>query len=508
MLGVGRLGPRLDPSAGAMGPGEGPAAGVVSRVTGPQRGTLDGRSDGRSDEAERDAWAILASVRGLGPVTFAALIDRFGSARAVTRAASGARGGRVLLEILGDVRHRGGAIGAAPDDRDDNAGRVGRPLVSDELADRIAEAVGRGDAYLDGLRRLGLVLLTIADPTYPARLRAIEMPPPILFVLGDPAALSTSRAVAVVGTRRPSDAGRRVAGRIAGAIARAGAAVVSGLAVGIDGVAHAGAVAEHGRTVAVLGGGHARIYPHAHLRLAEAIVADGGAVISELAPDVPPSRGTFPRRNRLISGLADATVVVEAAARSGALITASWALEQGRGCFLVPGAIDAATSAGCLAFLREWAGEARIVAGIPELIEDLGLVDAPGAAIAADDVAAVGEATTAGQRAVGSTAAQAGVPAVLAELGDVERLVARALVDGRASVDDLAATTSLPVATLLGALTMLEMRGLATGAYGRYLPAGRLATLPLAKGERRRSVGAAGSGARAGFARASGRVLP
>ena len=105
------------------------------------------------------------------------------------------------------------------------------------------------------------------------------------------------------------------------------------------------------------------------------IVASGGAIVSELGPDIVPSKGTFPRRNRIISGLADATVVVEAPARSGALITASWALEQGRDCYLVPGPIDAPASAGCLAFLREFRDATRIVAGIPQLIDDLGLAD-------------------------------------------------------------------------------------------------------------------------------------
>ena len=160
-------------------------------------------------------------------------------------------------------------------------------------------------------------------------------------MLGDVRALGTAQAVAVVGTRRPTERGRLVAARIATALVGAGAAVVSGLAIGIDGAAHDAAVTAGGTTVAVIGGGHASIYPRAHAALAEAIVAGGGAVVSELAPDVASTRGTFPRRNRVISGLADATVVVEAPARSGALITASWALEQGRDCFLVPGPIDA-----------------------------------------------------------------------------------------------------------------------------------------------------------------------
>jgi DNA processing protein len=335
-----------------------------------------------------------------------------------------------------------------------------RPSIGHALIERVVAAAREREAFLARVGSLGLTALSLDDPAYPARLRAIEMPPPVLYVRGDVRALQCPRAVAVVGTRRPSDAGRRTASRIAGALARSGASVVSGLAVGIDGAAHAAALAEGGPTVAVLGGGHGRIYPRAHVRLAEAIASEGGAVVGELPPDVAPARGSFPRRNRLISGLADATVVVEAAARSGALITAGWALEQGRSCYVVPGAIDAPMSAGCLAFLREWPGEARIVAGVGELIEDLGLSAPPVVHAAGDGL---------GRRPV------------LAELGPAERAVAAALVDGRASVDDIVAETSLPVAAVLGTLTLLEMRGLAAGAYGRYIAVGRLATLPAAR---------------------------
>jgi DNA processing protein len=183
--------------------------------------------------------------------------------------------------------------------------------------------------------------------------------------------------------------------------------------------------------------------------LADAIVAGGGAVVSELAPDTASTRGTFPRRNRIISGLSDATVVVEAPARSGALITASWALEQGRDCFLVPGHVDARESAGCLAFLREFPEGARIVAGIPQLIDDLRLVPR----IAAAPLAA----------------------ATVSGLAAVPRQVAEALVAGLVTVDELVAVTRLPVATVLATLTILERQGLAVGVHGRYRVSGTLA---------------------------------
>jgi DNA processing protein len=155
-----------------------------------------------------------------------------------------------------------------------------------------------------------------------------------------------------------------------------------------------------------------------------------------------------------VSGLTDATVVVEAPARSGALITASWALEQGRECFLVPGSIDARASQGCLAFLREYPGGARIVSGIPQLLDDLDLVD--------HEVAA---AIVSAPDAEGA----------LLELGGTAARIGRELVGGRTTVDELVAVTGLPVATVLAGLTLLEGRGLATAAYGRYRPGGALA---------------------------------
>jgi DNA processing protein len=276
------------------------------------------------------------------------------------------------------------------------------------------------------------------------------MPPHVLYIRGSLGSLSRPRAVAVVGTRRASGPGRTTAGRIATALVAAEATVVSGLAYGIDGVAHEATIRAGGTTVAVIGGGHATLGPVAHQRLAEAILAAGGAVVSELAPDTQPSKGTFPRRNRIISGLADATVVVEAPASSGALITASWAVEQGRGCFLVPGPIDSHASAGCLAFLREFPLATHIVAGVPQLIADLGFTDP---APSRDRRLAL---------------------AALQDLGTTETAVASGLVDGLATIDELVARTDLPIATVLAALTMLERRGLAVGAYGRYRPHGSL----------------------------------
>lgn len=388
--------------------------------------------------AERDAWTVLTAAHGLGPVGFAVLLARYGSGQAILEAASGPSAVQRLMA----------ATGLHPDRPDQHPihASVARAIVS--VAERAEQIVAR-------VRSLGVRVVTVEEPAYPVRLASVAMPPHVLFVTGDPAALSRERAVAIVGTRRATTAGRTTAGRIATALVAADATVVSGLAFGIDGTAHEATVRAGGTTVAVIGGGHAAVAPRSHARLAAAIIAGGGAVVSELPPDVQPSHGTFPRRNRIISGLSDATVVVEAPARSGALITASWALEQGRPCYLVPGALDAPASAGCLAFLREWEPEAHIVAGIPQLIADLGLAR-----------------PTAGARdAVAAAATQS--------LGTVEGAVAAELMAGRVTVDELVATTDLPVATVLTALMLLERRGLAVGIHGRYRPAGPLLGEPV-----------------------------
>lgn len=382
---------------------------------------------------ERDAWTVLTSAHGLGPVGFAALLARFGTGRGILEVASGPSGVERLIQT--------------PSLRDD---RADHGPIHHAVAQAIVAGAQHAAATIARVRALGVRVVTIEEPAYPLRLASVEMPPHVLFVTGDPAALSRDRAVAIVGTRRATTAGRTTAGRIATALVAADAAVVSGLAFGIDGAAHEATVRAGGITVAVIGGGHAVVAPRAHARLAAAIIGAGGAIVSELPPDVQPSHGTFPRRNRIISGLSDATVVVEAPARSGALITASWALEQGRPCYLVPGSIDAPTSAGCLAFLRECEPEAHIVAGVPQLIADLGY---------AQPRAGLGDALAA-------AAAQS--------LGTVESSIAGELVAGRVTVDELVAATDLPVATVLTALVLLERRGLAVGIHGRYRPAGPL----------------------------------
>ena len=448
MLGIGRRGPlgRVDPAEVG---GERDAAGTGVGWGGQPGRWSEGRS-GRLDRAERDAWIVLSGVAGVGPVSFGRLVGAFGSAGAVLAAAR--RSGAVASLVAATVTPDGGSPSLAP-----------------SCAAGVVAAALDPAPWLVPVRRAGVDVVTLADETYPGRLRRVDLPPPVLFLHGEATALDRPRSVAIVGTRRPTTVGRETAARIADAVAGLGATIVSGLALGIDAAAHAAAVRAGTPTVAVIGGGHDRLYPAGHRWLARAIVEGGGVVLSEFSPDTVPTRGTFPRRNRIISGLADATVVVEAGARSGALTTAAWALEQGRGLHVVPGRLDDPAVAGCLAFLREAGPEARIVAGIPELLDDLGLAGGTLAARADGRGVVPGSAGAVGRGG-------ASLAAVLAMLGPAERTIAPR--DRRRPADRWTSwclATGGPAAMVLVALTSLEVRGLVLEAFGRYRAAGSLA---------------------------------
>ena len=195
--------------------------------------------------------------------------------------------------------------------------------------------------------------MTCADPRYPALLRQLADYPPLLYAEGDPALLAAPQ-VAIVGSRRCTPGGEQTAREFAAALAAAGLAVTSGLALGIDAAAHRGALDVGGATLAVLGSGIDRCYPPRNRALAASIV-EHGLVISEFPPGMPAARANFPRRNRIVSGLALATLVVEAAARSGSLISARLAGEQGREVFAVPGSIYNPMTRGCHRLIRDGA---------------------------------------------------------------------------------------------------------------------------------------------------------
>ncbi len=224
--------------------------------------------------------------------------------------------------------------GTAPDD------------LARELGDRAVEV-------LSSARHLGIDAIAWGDPRYPALLASIPDAPIVLWLKGNPALLSQP-SVAIVGSRAATPYGLEAASRLAGDLAAAGALVVSGLARGVDSTAHRAALDAGGDTAAVLGSGVDVIYPPEHRNLADEITRHG-AVLSELPPGTPPLAFHFPARNRLISGLSLAVVVVEAAERSGSLITASFALEQGRAVLAVPGNVLSGRHRGCHALIRDGA---------------------------------------------------------------------------------------------------------------------------------------------------------
>jgi DNA processing protein len=267
---------------------------------------------------------------------------------------------------------------------------------------------------------------------YPPLLAELYDPPARLYLRGGPPEQLERPAVAIVGARSCSAYGAQVARELARELAAAGVAVVSGLARGIDGEAHRGALAAGGLTVAVLGCGIDRDYPRSHAELARRI-AESGVIISEYAPGVEPAPWRFPARNRIIAGLSLATVIVEARTRSGALISADFALELGREVFAVPGEITSALSAGSNDLLRQ--GAAPLLSA-DDVLEALGIERAP--------------------------------PPASGPLSAAARVVRATLADGARDADGLSRTTGLPSAQLAATLVELELAGLVVCVDGVY----------------------------------------
>jgi len=234
-----------------------------------------------------------------------------------------------------------------------------------EIATRRRELGNGLEQELVGIERLGLKIITLVDEGYPKPLRSLPAPPPVLYLLGDYCERD-ELAIAIVGTRRCTPYGRMVAEQLAKGLGELGLTVVSGGALGIDTAAHRGALAVGGRTLAVLGSGFENVYPQENIKLMQEIAASSG-VLSEFPLNTEPERWNFPRRNRIISGLARGVVVIEAPERSGALITARLALEQGREVFALPGRITDETSRGTNRLLREGA---KLVENVEDILEE------------------------------------------------------------------------------------------------------------------------------------------
>lgn len=369
------------------------------------------------DDDELAAWFRLLHTPGLGRSGARAVLAECGSPEAALHA----------LELQPGRWIRAGGRGATQADEP----------PSGTLDERLARALAwRREAPQE--RRV----LTLGDPDYPAALLQTADPPLWLFVQGNVQALSR-RSVAIVGSRRPTPQGLDHARRFARELAEAGWAVVSGLAQGIDGAAHEGALGGGGLTVAVTGTGPDRVYPARHRPLAQRIAAQG-AVVTEFPPGTPPRAEHFPQRNRIIAGLSRGTLVVEAALASGSLISARLALEAGREVMAVPGSIDSPQSQGCHALIKQGA----------QLVESL------------DDIlAALGELTPASNPG----APAAGLPADSSPASDP---VLQALGHEPVSLDGLAARTGLEAAALQARLLDLEL-------------AGQVARLPGARFQRR-----------------------
>ena len=345
----------------------------------------------------------LSLVSGVGPIIRKRLIERFGSPAAV--------------------------LAARPSDLREVEG------VGPKVSERIVAAGEEIDAEaeIELCRQRGISILTESDPQYPRVLREIPDPPGLLFVRGAMKP-EDGLAIGIVGTRHATPYGLRQAERLAASLSRAGLTIISGLARGIDAAAHRGALSAGGRTLGILASGVLNIYPPEHDALA-AEVAEHGALVSEQPCHSAPLAGTFPQRNRLISGLSLGVIVIEAAERSGALITARHAYEQGRDVYAVPGNVESRASRGCHRLIRDGA---TLIDSADDVLEQLGpLVEAVGR----DDGRTVHH------------------PAELM-LNELERQVLDAIRCEATSIDDVIVRSGLPVQQVLSTISVLEMRHL------------------------------------------------
>ncbi|HEY0973278.1 MAG TPA: DNA-processing protein DprA [Solimonas sp.] len=360
-------------------------------------------------------WLRLLRTPGIGPATFHRLLSASGAAAALGDAAW-LRAAGLEASLL----------------------RAWREVSEAELQ--------RDLAWLSGAQRH---VLTLDDPRYPAQLREIPAPPPLLFVQGDPELLALPQ-IALVGARTATPQGLENAEAFAAELTRRGFVVTSGLALGIDGAAHRGALAADGYTVAVCATGLDRVYPARHKALAQEI-ATRGALVSEFPTGVQALAEHFPRRNRLISGLSMGVLVVEAAQQSGSLITARLALEQGREVLAIPGSIHNPMARGCHALIRQGA---KLVETVDDILVELGpLLGAHPA-----------------RRAAASASASAGAAPTPTPEAD-ERLagILRAMGDETLTLDELVSRSTYPVAAVQAALMMLELDGrIAPAPGGRY----------------------------------------
>lgn len=368
---------------------------------------------------EIEALLALKFARGMGPTLIGRALASLGSARQVCHASAGD-----LARIRGVGSRRAEAV------RRD----IDQVFRGDEV-----------DRELDRVEVAGAQLLAVTGGgEYPTLLRHIPDPPPLLYLKGTWGE-EDAIALAIIGARRCTQYGRSQADRFAGLAAETGFCVVSGGAYGVDVAAHEAALRHGGRTIAVLGSGLDRPYPLDHVRLFDRIADQGGAIVSELPMGAPPLADHFPRRNRIISGLSLGVLVIEAAARSGALLTARLAVEEhGREVMAVPGRLDVATSEGCHRMIRE--GWATLVTGMGDVLDAMG--------------------ETGHLLRVGGDVEDR-CPKVPMDLSDSQRTIVAALEDPLAT-NQIASRTGLAVHVIQSDLTMLEIRGVVERSGGAF----------------------------------------
>ena len=375
---------------------------------------------------ELDALLTLSLTPGLGPTLIRRALDALGSAEAV----------------LGASAQRLATIEGLGRGRSDKIRRAIAALDSDGKLDREKALIAEH----------AVTLLAFDDPGYPKLLRHIPDPPPLLYVRGE-LREDDALALAVVGSRKCSHYGREQADRLASLCSASGLCIVSGGAYGIDAAAHRATLRVGGRTIAVLGSGLAKPYPDRHVELFNEIAAGCGALVSEVPMTFPPIAENFPRRNRIISGLSLGVLVVEAALRSGALITARLAVEEhGREVLALPGRVDVPTSAGCHKMIRQ--GWAKLVTNVGEILDGLG--------------------ETGQMLKVGGSASARDEPDSLFDqnLTESQHKIIDAL-DQPLPLDQLVARTGLVVSVIQADLTMLSIRGMIAHEGGKYRRKGR-----------------------------------
>ena len=317
--------------------------------------------------------------------------------------------------------------------------------IEDRLAQEIVAAKNNSspDDEMAALERAGVTAVTWNDLGYPSRLKEIADPPPVLFYKGTRLA-SDDRSVAIVGTRSPTTYGREAAAVLSRGLVQAGLTVVSGLALGIDGVAHRAALENGGRTIAVMAGGLDGVYPKDHTALFGQ-VQEQGAVVSEQALGVRPDSRSFPRRNRLISGMSLGSLVIEAAEGSGARHTVYHALDQDREVFCVPGSIFSPASDFTNRMIKEGA---KLVMGVTDILEELNMVEA---------APKVGKSKKT-LNALENVPEQLSFATADDDFPEEQALLSR-LTDAPLHIDDIQRSTGLPIASVSSTLTMLELKG-------------------------------------------------